>query len=71
MSTHLHFPSPYPFTSHPFPPFLNLPYPFPSPSLFPVKSRPLKSSYWVWGSAESSISGVLGAEPQSKSNLCI
>ena len=43
-------------------------FPFPSLSLPPLRSRALKSSYDVWGSAVSSPAGS-GAEPQPKSNL--
>jgi len=35
----------------------------------PLEVGPLKSSYRVWGSAVSSLSGVWGRTPKPKSNL--
>jgi len=52
-SSTLPFPSP--FSSHP-----PLPHPFLLP---PLRSRPLKYSYGVWGSAVSSPNGVWGGAP--------
>jgi len=61
-----------PMSPLPIPPFLSPPFPslplsfhspilpYPSP---PLRSRLLKSSYGVWGSAVSSPSGVWGGAP--------
>ena len=48
--------------------FLSLPFPIPSPSLLPLRSRPLKSICVVWGALYAPPAGS-GEEPQPKSNL--
>ena len=56
-----------PIPPPPSPPFSFLSSPFSPPLIFPpsppVRSRPLKSSYDVWRSAVSSLSGVWGRAP--------